>query len=150
MFRFLIICMCFLLAIPSLATIYEWTDLKGVTSFGQIRPTHKGIPSRAVTVTPPKRSNPDSPPSPSAQESADSISDSNLKRQATRDKATQAQEAITLIQQQCANAKKNLAQTKLGGNRLYKDSSGQYSRLTDEERRLKQQTLTDFIQQNCY
>ncbi len=150
MFRFSIICMCFLFAIPSLATIYEWTDSKGVRSFGQIRPTHKDISPRAVTVTPPKRSNSDIPPRPSAQESANNIADSNLKRQATRDKAIQAQEAISLIQQQCANAKKNLAQTKLGGNRLFKDSSGQYSRLTDEKRRLKQQTLTDFIQQNCY
>ena len=150
MFRFLIVCIFFLFAIPSLATIYEWTDLKGVTSFGQIRPTPQGISSRTVKVTPPKRSNSDIPPNPSIQESADKIADSNLKRQTTRDKATQAQAKIDLIQQQCINAKKSLAQTKLGGNRLFKDSTGRYSRLTSEERRLKQQTLNDFIQQNCY
>jgi uncharacterized protein (DUF3084 family) len=148
MYRTLLLVFCLILSTQSFAAIYKWIDKNGNVSFGQIRPADKSIVSQElsvkssrVVVTEKKQV--------SLKSSEDELIKANSEREAARDKTLQAKAAKKIAQERCDGAKKSLAQLDVGGNRLYKDSEGNYSRLDEEKRSQQRQDLNTFIDENC-
>ncbi|MBL4783716.1 MAG: DUF4124 domain-containing protein [Porticoccaceae bacterium] len=148
MYRTLLLGFCLIVSTQSFATIYKWVDKNGNVSFGQTRPADKSIvtqeisvKSTRVVVTEKKQV--------SLKISEDELIKANSEREAARDKTLQAKAAKKIAQERCDGAKKALAQLDVGGNRLYKDSEGNYSRLDEEKRSQQRQGLNTFIDKNC-
>ncbi|MBQ0725638.1 MAG: DUF4124 domain-containing protein [Cycloclasticus sp.] len=148
MFRCLIFCFIFFLSSNALAAIYKWTDDQGNTSYGQTPPRDKSLKLEKLNT---KRS----PSVPvdrlkSLQDSANEIAKSNAERAAANNKAAELVREKQRIAKECSQAKQALAALDLGGNRLYKDSEGNYSRLTQEDKSQQRQSLSLAIEETCH
>ena len=146
MYRSLTVLFYLLFATIGHAAIYKWADENGNTSYGQAPP--RNIISQEITI----KSAPvetTGKPQKSIQDSADEIAKSNAERKASTDKTTQKAQQQRLLQDQCANAKKELSTLGIGGNRLYKDSDGNYSRINEDDKNQQRQKLSAFIHENC-
>jgi len=148
MYRALIFCFCLLFASLAHAAIYHWVDHQGNTHYDQQPPRDKSIDAQKISV----KSNTivDSEQTQqSIQDSADEIAKSNSARKAENNKAQQKADENRRLQERCDISKKNLAELDYGGNRLYKDAEGNYSRLSTEEKNNQREQLNVFINENC-
>ncbi|MFT6217327.1 MAG: hypothetical protein ACJA2Y_000718 [Cycloclasticus pugetii] len=148
MYRALMFCSCLLFAQFAYSAIYQWVDHQGNTHYSQHPPADKSISTQNITVT--KKPVADAKKNQqSIQDSANEIAKSNAERQAARDKLQQQAEENKRLQESCEASKKSLIELDYGGNRLYKDTEGNYSRFTDEDKNNQREQLNDFINKNC-
>jgi len=148
MYRALMFCFCLLSANLTHAAIYHWVDHQGNSHYAQQPPRDKSINAQKMGV----KSNhivDSEQPQQSIQDSANEIAESNAARKAESDKAQQKANETRLLQERCDTSKKNLAELDYGGNRLYKDAEGNYSRLSTEEKNNQREQLNAFINENC-
>lgn len=147
MFRCLIFSFIFFFSSNTLAAIYKWTDEQGITSYGQTPPRDKSIKLEKLNT---KRSPPVSVDRlKSLQDNANEIAKSNAERAAANNKAAELAREKQRIAEECSKAKQALAALDFGGNRLYKDSEGNYSRLTEETKTQQRQNLSLAIEETC-
>lgn len=147
MFRPLIIFFIFFFAASSQAAIYQWTNEQGNIAYGQTPPRDKTIKRQEVSTKTPKVDAVKQ--AKSIEESANEIAKSNAARKAATDKATQNAQDKRIAEEDCSRASKTLAALDLGGNRLYEDSEGKRTRLSEEDKNLQRQKLNTFINNNC-
>ncbi|MDX2425335.1 MAG: DUF4124 domain-containing protein [Cycloclasticus sp.] len=147
MFRPLIICFAFLFTSNSHAAIYQWTDEQGSVAYGEKPPQDKTIKTQKILLKSPEIS--EVKQTRSIQDAANDIAKANAEREAAIDTANQSAEDEKFMQEECARANKALSSLDLGGNRLYKDSAGNYARLSDDDKSLQRQNLNAFIDENC-
>jgi len=148
MYRTFILCSLLLIHGVANAAIYKWVDHKGVINYGQIQPQKQLIPFDKVTLKTQKNSASQKQPK-SIISSAKEIAESNAKRKAATDKKAFAAQEKKRLQKNCLISKQNLANLDYNSNRLYKDSKGNYSRLTSYEKEQQRQKFTALIKENC-
>ena len=148
MYRALIICLLLLFANISYAAIYQWIDEHGNTHYGQLAPRDKNIDAKKIFVKPSRVIDNEQTSTP-IQDSANEIAKSNADRKAANDKIQQQANEKRRLQERCETSKKNLAELDYGGNRLYKDADGNYSRLSPDDKTKKREELNTFINENC-
>lgn len=150
MYRYVVFSICLSISSLCLADIYQWTGQHGNTAYGQQRPVDKSIPYNVIS----KEARPASETQSgsqlkSIQETADELEKANAVRQAKIDDAKLAEETKKQSQAKCESVKASLAALDFGGNRLYKDSDGNYSRLADDDKNRKRQEFNQFLDENC-
>jgi hypothetical protein len=148
MYRALIFCIFFLSANLAHSAIYQWVDEQGNTHYGQQQPRDKSIASQKIevrTLQPAENQQPQK----SIQDSANEIAKSNAARKTANDAKQQSAEESRQLQTRCETSKKNLAELDYGGNRLYKDAEGNYSRFSAEDKSKQREQLNAFINENC-
>jgi len=150
MYRCIFFCICLFVGFSSQADIYKWTDQNGNTHFGEKRPFDKSISYKKLSIKA-QRVNEDANEKQltSIQQSADELEKSNADRQAEINNAELAAETEKHSQQECDNVKKSLAMLDFGGNRLYKDSEGNYSRLSEDDKNNQREKFNQFLDENC-
>lgn len=148
MYRTLMFCFCLLFTQFAHTAIYYWVDHQGQTHYGQQPPLDKSINVQKIAVSTNSSVDPNQQQQ-SIQDSANKIAESNAERKAARDKLQQQADENRRRNENCDASKKKLAELDYGGNRLYKDAEGNYSRLTDEDRNNQREQLNDFINKNC-
>lgn len=148
MYRALIICFCLFFAHSSYAAIYKWVNEQGNTHYGQRPPRDKNIDVKKVFVKSSGIIDSEKDPT-SIQDSANEIAKSNADHKAANDKIQQQANEKRRLQERCETSKKNLAELDYGGNRLYKDADGNYSRLSPDDKTKKREELNTFINENC-
>ena len=149
MYRALIFCFCLLFTHLAHTAIYHWVDHQGNTHYGQRPPKDKSITANKVFIKSSGIFDDEKTLTP-IQDSANKIADSNAERKAANDEAVQQANNKRRLQEQCDATKKNLEELDYGGNRLYKDADGNYSRLSPEDKTKQRQKLDAFLQDNCY
>ncbi|MEO1889517.1 MAG: DUF4124 domain-containing protein [Cycloclasticus sp.] len=148
MYRAFILFCCSLACTVSLADmrIYKWVDAQGNTHFSQQPPRNKNItPQRIIIKTDYK----EGLSLKALIDSANEIAKSNAERKAANDKVRQNADKQRLAQERCETSKKNLAELDYGGNRLYKDADGNYSRFSAKDKTQQREKLNAFINENC-
>ncbi len=147
MFRCLIFCFVFFLSGNTLAAIYKWTDEQGITSYSQTPPRDKNLQLEKINT----KRGPSVPVDrlKNLQDSANEIAKSNAERATANNKAAALVREKQRIAEECSQAKRALAALDLGGNRLYKDSEGNYARLTEEDKAQQRQSLNLAIEEAC-
>lgn len=150
MYRCMIFCICLFVGFSSQAGIYKWTDQNGNTRFGQKRPADKSIPYKKLSIKA-QRVNEEAIDKQlkSIQQNADELEKSNADRQAKFDEANLAAETKRQSQAECDNVKKSLSSLDFGGNRLYKDNQGNYSRFNEDDRNNQREKFNQFLKENC-
>jgi len=148
MYRSTIIIFCLLFTATVHAAVYQWVNEQGNISYSQTRPQDKAVEVKEITtkrggqaVT--KKQQED------LQNSADELIEANTKRQEQRDKNDQEAQAKQFAKKQYDDVRKSLALLDVGGNRLNKDSEGNFSRQNEENRAKQRQQLNDFLSENC-
>ena len=149
MYRALMFCYCLLFTSLAHTTIYYWVDHQGNTHYGQRLPQDKSLSATKVFIKSSGVFDAEKTLTP-IQDSANAIAASNAERKAANDEILQQANNIRRLQHQCEATKKNLEELEYGGNRLYKDANGNYSRLSSEEKTQQRQKLEEFLQDNCY
>jgi hypothetical protein len=147
MYRALIVLISFFTLSIAHATIYQWTDQQGQLHYSQTPPPNKSIESKKITIR--NSTVTGDKPHPSIQDSANEIAKSNAERKAANEKIQQDARANRAMQERCSTSKKNLAELDYGGNRLYKDADGNYSRFSAEDKNQQREQLNAFINENC-
>ncbi|ORU92742.1 MAG: hypothetical protein A6F71_08780 [Cycloclasticus sp. symbiont of Poecilosclerida sp. M] len=128
--------------------IYTWTNAEGKTVFSQTLPRDKSIEADKVEIKTPlfdtttKSTAPDN-------NVKDSDVDEETDEPISEEDAERIAEGKKLIKEQCNNAKSDLSSLELGGNRLYKDSKGNYLRMTEEEKANRRKNMNAFISEHC-
>jgi len=146
----MIFCICLLAGFSSQADIYKWTDQNGNTHFGEKRPFDKSISYKKLSIKAQRVNEAESEGRlKSIQQSADEIEKSNADRQAAIDKADLSAETKKRSHAECDNVRKSLSSLDFGGNRLYKDSDGNYSRMNEDDRNIKREQFNQFLNENC-
>jgi len=148
MYRAFILCSCLLINSSANAAIYKWVDHKGVINYGQTKPQRQAITPDKIILKVQKRGD-TKEASESIVDSANKIAESNAKRKAEKHKKALATQKERQLQKRCITSKKNLANLNYGGNRLHKDSKGNYSRLTPTDKEQRRKELRAFIKENC-
>lgn len=148
MYRTLMFCFFLLFANLAHAAIYHWINHEGHPHYGQRPPSDKSIQVQKIHIKSTVRID-DKTAEKTIQESANELAKSNATRQAELESAQQKAIEIKRIQERCDSSKKNLAELDYGGNRLYKDAEGKYSRLSAEEKNKQREQLNAFINENC-
>tara|TARA_R110002095_G_scaffold44995_4_gene40450 strand:- start:2926 stop:3375 length:450 start_codon:yes stop_codon:yes gene_type:complete len=149
MYRFLIFCIFLFFNGLGHAAIYHWIDEQGGSHYSQRPPRDKTIISQKIVFKTIATAF-DQQAQPTIQDSANEIAKSNAERQATHEKTQQEAKENSRLQERCATSKKNLLELDFGGNRLYKDADGNYSRLDAEDKNQQRAQLNAFINENCY
>jgi hypothetical protein len=126
--------------------IYKWVNAQGNTHFSQAPPRNKSISPQTFTVKTDKR---EGLSLKTLIDSAEKIAKSNVERKTANDKLRQEAEEKRLAEEKCVTSKKNLSKLGYGGNRLYKDANGNYSRFSAEEKNQQREKLNAFIDENC-
>lgn len=149
MYRALILCSCLLVwtSVQADMRIYKWIDTQGNTHFSHVAPHNKSISLEILMI---KTDGREGLSLKALIDSAEQIAKSNAERKASNDKIRQEVEKQRLVQEQCETRKKNLAELDYGSNRLYKNSEGDYSRLSAEDKRQEREKLSAFINENCH
>lgn len=133
----------------SYSAIYEWKNKQGNTAYTQAPPSDKSIKTRKLEVKA-QRVNEYVDPDEVGTEN-DGI-DSSVTNEETdvspEEQAKRIAEGKKLINEQCSNAKSALAGLE-GGNRLYKDSKGDYLRMTEKEKNKRRKNINSFIDEHC-
>jgi len=149
MYRALMFCCCLLFAHFAHATIYYWVDHQGNTHYGQRPPQDKSLVAKKVFIKSSGIFDAEKTLTP-IQDSANAIAASNAERKAANDEALRQANDERRLQEHCDATQKSLEKLDYGGNRLYKDADGNYSRLSYEEKTKQRQKLEAFLQDNCY
>jgi len=131
----------------SYSAIYEWTNKQGNTAYTQTPPSDKSISRKKLDVKSQRTAEAvsytdnteDVPDSDSTEEDSDVSPEEQAKKIA---------EGKQLIKEQCTNAKSALAGLD-GGNRLYKDSKGNYLRMTEDEKDKRRKNINSFMKEHC-
>lgn len=147
MFRLFITCFVFFFAVSSQSAIYQWTNEQGNIAYGQKPPRDKTIKTQKILLKSSEII--EVKQAESIQDSANEIAKSNAARKAANEKIQQEAAEALLLQERCATSKKSLTELDFGGNRLYKDSDGNYSRFSAEDKSQQREQLTAFINENC-
>lgn len=130
------------------ARTYRWVDETGEVVYSQLPPP----PGHASTVIG------DPPPPAEApevikqrlQEQLQQVEDRREDQQLADEKSAKEQQSAAEAARLCQAARENLRNLEQGpGNRLYRDSDGEYRRLTDETRAAKQAEARDVIEKYC-
>ena len=148
MYRALMFCFCLLFASLAHTTIYYWVDHQSNTHYSQRPPQDKSLAAKKIFIKPSGTIDSNKPLT-SIQDSANEIAKSNAERKAANDKILQQSTDHKRLQEQCEATQKSLEELDYAGNRLYKDSDGNYSRLSSEEKATQRQKLNDFLKDNC-
>ena len=131
----------------SYSAIYEWTNKQGNKAYTQTPPSDKSISRKKLEVKSQKTSDAitysDKSEETTTPDSTEEASDVSPEEQAKK-----IAEGKQLIKEQCTNAKSGLAGLD-GGNRLYKDSKGNYLRMTEEEKDKRRKNINSFITEHC-
>jgi len=149
MYRALMFCFCLLFANLAHTAIYYWVDHQGNTHYGQRPPKDKSLTAKKVFIKSSGIIDSEKVLT-SIQDSANAIATSNAERKAANDEALRLANDERRLQEQCDATQKSLEELDYGGNRLYKDADGNYSRLSYEEKTKQRQKLEAFLQDNCY
>lgn len=130
----------------SISAIYEWTNKQGHTAYTQAPPKDKSISSKKLVV----KSQTISESTSNVESSSNDLEVSNEddSSASTPDEAKKIAEGKKLLKEQCINAKSALAGLE-GGNRLYKDSKGNYLRMTEEEKNKRRKNINEFMSEHC-
>lgn len=148
--QYLLLILLLSFSIPeSYATIYKWTNERGVITYSQHKPSDHTLKTERIHIK------------------TSSISNAEAKRifcaadnsaSTTPPENTDNEEALTpvltkadkeALMQRCLTARKNLTGFNKGGNVLYKDTNGDYVRLTEEEKTGRRNKIYQFLSESC-
>lgn len=131
------------------AAAYRWVDDDGVTVYSQTPPAD----GRRSEVTPlPGTSPPRAPsqqPDTQLQEIEQYLEDQQEDRKLAKERSEKEQQEAAVNSHNCEVAKNNLKNLESLGRRLLKTETGEYKRLTEEERQALMQEARDQIQLYC-
>lgn len=148
MCRTMLFCFFLLFANLTHAAIYHWYDHEGHPHYGQRPPSDKSIQVQKIHIKSTVRVN-DNTTEKTVQDSADELAKSNATRQAELESARQKALEAHRMQERCDISRENLDRLDYGGNRLFRDADGSYSRLNPEEKNERRKQLEAFINENC-
>jgi len=134
---------------PNYAAIYKWVNEQGVTSFTQQPPKNKSISFKKIKVRNTPLIDGSEEGKSRAKWNSKEAEELNHKKAQEVSRKKQIRAATEELKKHCAVAKQSLANLNLGGNRLYKDSDGNYSRLDEESKNKKRQEISQFLADNC-
>jgi len=129
------------------SAIYEWTNKQGNQAYTQAPPSDRSIASKKLVVRSQKVIESIEP-----VETPDDITDANpaddTNETSPEKDAKRIAEGKKLLKEQCNNAKSAIAGLE-GGNRLYKDSKGNYLRMTEKEKAKRRKNINNFMDEHC-
>jgi hypothetical protein len=131
----------------SYSAIYEWTNKQGNKAYTQTPPSDKSISRKKLDVKS-KKTNDAITYTDSSEEATTSDSIEEASDVSPEEQAKKIAEGKRLIKEQCTNAQSALAGLD-GGNRLYKDSKGNYLRMTEEEKDKRRKNINSFMSEHC-
>ena len=134
---------------PNYAAIYKWVNEQGVTSFTQQPPKNKDTPFQKIKVKATAPNDNYAEDNTSANKNARKAKEISLKKAQEVARQEQIKDGSEDLKKHCALAKKSLVSLNMGGNRLYKDSDGNYLRLDEESKEQKRQEISQFLADNC-
>lgn len=129
------------------SAIYEWTNEQGNKAYTQAPPSDKSISSKKLVVKSQKVTASFEP-----VDVSDDITDANpadnTNETSPEAEAKKIAEGKRLLKEQCSNAKSAIAGLE-GGNRLYKDSKGNYLRMSEKEKAKRRKNINSFMDEHC-
>ena len=132
----------------SYATIYKWTNERGVITYSQHKPSNHTLKSERIVIK-------------STLSSAEvkEIFCAEPASQSTQQPETIAATQVSNREQQkinteaineiCQSAQKNLVALQRSGNVLYKDAGGNFMRLTEQDKTQKRKEANQLIKEFC-
>ena len=132
----------------SYATIYKWTNERGVITYSQHKPSNHTLKSERIVIKSTLSSAEAkeifcAEPASQSTEPPDTVAATQI---SSREQKKINTEAVNKI---CRNAQQNLASLQRSGNVLYKDADGNFMRLTEQDKTKKRKEANQLIKEFC-